>query len=60
MMRFVLVLGVTVALAACAAETGPPGTSSPRLDSGVTSSGGGGTQTLGNTGVSRGFTAPAR
>ena len=60
MIRFALLIGLTAALAACAAETGPPGTISPRLDSGVTSSSGGGTQSLGNTGMSRGVTSPAR
>ena len=36
------------ALSACAGQTGPAGTVSPQLDSGVTSNNGGGARTLGN------------
>ena len=60
MVRFIMLIGFTAALAACGANTSPQSTSSPSLDSGITASGGGGTQTLRNNGVGGGVTTPAR
>ena len=60
MVRSVLIAGFTAVLSACAPAMAPQSTASPALDSGITASSGGGTQTLGNTGVGRGVTTPAR
>ena len=57
MVRFLMIAGVAGTLAACAPAMAPQSTSSPALDSGVTSSTGGGTQTLGNAG-NTGITKP--
>lgn len=57
MIRLVPVLLVSL-LAACG-RTGPQSTSSPNLDSGVTSSRGGATQVLGNQ-PNTGVTTPVR
>lgn len=64
MLRVCMLISLTAALAACgSAATAPLSISSPALDSGITASGGGGTQSLRNNRINDGVTtttAPVR
>ena len=62
MARLLMLIGFASVLAACEAPRPGLSISSPALDSGITASGGGGTQSLGNNRdrVGVGVTTPAR